>query len=97
MTEIRENKAELDRVVATFDAAKANYRNAHSAAQNLLDSQPLGTNNITIGFQMAEPSAGAYATAEITGAFAHMEYGDVRSLRASTICSASTTQSRTNP
>jgi hypothetical protein len=78
LSEIRENKAELDRVIATFTASQQDHKIAYEAARNLLASQPLGTDTIHIGFQLAELSSAAYTTSEITGAFGHMEYGDVR-------------------
>lgn len=78
LTEIRENKKALDGVLKSIGTNQENYRVAYTAAGNLLAGKPLGTNSISIGFGVANLSAAAYATAEITGAFSYMPYEDVR-------------------
>lgn len=78
LAEIRENKKELDGILENIGRHQDNYRQAYTAAQNLIAGKPLGTNEINIGFGVAQLSAAAYATAEVTGAFSYMEYEDVR-------------------
>src|SRR6185436_1586691 len=67
VTEIRRNKAEIDQSIAGLDGALKNYFHAHDVVQSLLDHQPLGEKEMTIGFNLAQLSTAAYATAEVTG------------------------------
>ena len=97
LSEIGENKQDLDKVLQRFDRAEAEFRKGHAAATNLLAGRPLGIDSLNFGFEMAELSAAAYATAEITGAFAFMDYADVREFSSLYDLQRQTTISRNSP
>lgn len=78
LNEIRANKREIDDVLANFARTEADYRKGYTAAENLLAGRPIGFNELHFGFRLAELSAAAYTTAEVTGAFGFMDYDDVR-------------------
>ncbi|HEX5045725.1 MAG TPA: hypothetical protein VFX89_01295 [Gammaproteobacteria bacterium] len=78
LAEIRGNKAEIDRALATYDGAIKNYNHARAIVQRLINEEQLADKEMSIGFELARLSRAAYDTAEITGAFGHMKYQDVR-------------------
>ena len=79
LSEIRGNKNELDGVLKNFDKHQQNYRDVYNAVANLLADKPLGATSLQIGHGIANLTAAAYATAQVTGAFSYMKYEEVRS------------------
>ena len=76
--ELGRNKAELDRVLATFGAQRREYRLAYGGVRNLIDGRPSGVDNINFNLTSASLSSPAYSSAQVTGAFAYMDYEEVR-------------------
>ena len=78
LNEVRQNKKELDNTLENFGKHQENFRKMYGAVQNLLADKPIGTNSLNVGFGVANLTSAAYATAEVTGAFAYMDYAEVR-------------------
>jgi hypothetical protein len=78
LSEIRENKRQLDQALVQLDANQKEYVAAHGAINNLLAGRPLGIEKLEFGTRLASISIAAYQTAEVTGAFGYMDYQEAR-------------------
>jgi hypothetical protein len=78
VAELGRNKADLDRAVETLGPQRRENRRAYDGVINLIDGKPSGVDNINISLTSAALSAAAYSSAQVTGAFAYMDYDEVR-------------------
>jgi hypothetical protein len=65
-------------VRAALGPLEREYRNFHGAVVNRLDGKPSGLDNLNLNGTSAALSEAAYSSAQVTGAFAYMEYDEVR-------------------
>lgn len=76
--EIAENKKELDNELAAVKARNGKIETALRFATELLKVGKTDIHSLELGLTFPTLSAAAWQTAERTGAFAHMEYGEVQ-------------------
>ena len=80
LVEIEENHAEIERVIAGDEQRQQSLEQAMRFADELLEDGTTEVNELDLGFTLAELSSASWATAERTGAIAHMDYEYVREL-----------------
>ncbi len=76
--EIADNAKELDGLFANLAQESKNLEHADEIAQMLLDHKKLEHQSLTLEFHGADLKNASRTTAEITGAFGHMDYADVK-------------------
>ena len=76
--EIRQNLQQIETVISGFKEARTDLGKARSLAQSRLDGEAPGGGSLNLGFRLAGLSSAADETAEITGAFSHMDNLEVQ-------------------
>jgi hypothetical protein len=75
--EIADNLHELDGLFVNIAEEQKNLEHADEIVQAMRDRNTFEASSMTIAYHNAELKNASRATAEITGAFGHMEYADV--------------------
>ena len=75
--EMGDNARELEGLFANVEQEAKNLEHAGEIAQLLLDHKKLGHVTLNLEFHGAELKNASRTTAEVTGAFGHMDYADV--------------------
>jgi len=76
-SEIAENVRELEGLFVNIVKERRNLEHADELAQMLLDQRKIESASLTLEFHGAELKDASRTTAEVTGAFGHMEYAEV--------------------
>jgi hypothetical protein len=80
LVEIEENRVEIEGILADDDERQEALERALTFVDELLEDGTTDVNEIDLGFSLADLSSASWATAERTGAIAHMDYERVRQL-----------------
>jgi hypothetical protein len=75
--EMRDNKAEIEKLPPGYARMRAQLEAAADAARSILDTKQ-GPNQLQLDFEFAELTTVSRTTAELTGALALMTYEEVR-------------------
>ncbi len=79
LTEIRDNRRELQDSLKTTEQTLNNSRAAVEFANELLTTRKTSIKNLNLGWNRADLSKTSWATAQTTGAVNYMPYGEIKS------------------
>ncbi len=77
-SELRDNKAAVDRFRQTIPTRRNELDTIGSIATTRLQGKPSPSGEAALGFTLADVTAASRSTAEITGAFGLMDYAEVK-------------------
>jgi len=75
--EIADNSRELEKLFVELATEQKNLGHADEVAQMLIDRKKIEHETLSLNFHGAELRDASRKTAEVTGAFGHMDYADV--------------------
>jgi len=75
--EIADNSRELEKLFVELETEQKNLGHADEVAQMLIDRKKIDNQTLSLNFHGAELRDASRKTAEVTGAFGHMDYADV--------------------
>jgi hypothetical protein len=78
VSEIADNKKELDGVLTKVPESEQNLRQALHLVTDLLTRKKTDIHSLTLGYAIAQLNAASRTTAETTGALGYMDYTEVK-------------------
>ena len=78
VSEIADNKKELDGVLAKVPESEQNLRRAMQFVTDLLTRKRTDIHSLTLGYAIAQLNMASRSTAETTGALGYMDYTEVK-------------------
>jgi hypothetical protein len=77
-SELRDNKAELDKVLQAAPASEENLRTTLRFIDDMLTRHKTDIHNLTLAYTLAQLNTASRSTAEATGALGYMDYAEVK-------------------